>query len=145
PSRRQHTRLQANWSSDVCSSDLDAPDAAVDVRAYREPGDGWKPSREIIGKVRFRCQRVETADGPRVVPGVERVNEVHQFLVADNALKTGLRVVARLVEIDRRANQLRAAEHCEPGLHERQREAVALRFVELTDDEPLASVVLDMR
>ena len=115
------------------------------MRAHREPGDGWKPSREIIGKVRFRCQRVETADGPRVVPGVERVNEVHQFLVADNALKTGLRVVSRLVEIDRRANQLRAAEHCEPGLHERQREAVALRFVELADDEPLASVVLDMR
>src|SRR5580698_11161413 len=28
-SRRRHTRLTCDWSSDVCSSDLLAPDAAV--------------------------------------------------------------------------------------------------------------------
>src|SRR5256885_9920953 len=28
-SRRRHTRLQGDWSSDVCSSDLDAIDHAV--------------------------------------------------------------------------------------------------------------------
>src|SRR5256885_11214521 len=28
-SRRRHTRLQGDWSSDVCSSDLEQPDAGV--------------------------------------------------------------------------------------------------------------------
>src|SRR5205807_5772621 len=31
-SRRRHTRLQGDWSSDVCSSDLPALDAIVTVR-----------------------------------------------------------------------------------------------------------------
>src|SRR6266446_8012889 len=31
-SRRRHTRLQGDWSSDVCSSDLRAPPRAPDAR-----------------------------------------------------------------------------------------------------------------
>src|SRR6266446_10023978 len=33
-SRRRHTRLQGNWSSDVCSSDLEGPGANGNIRAY---------------------------------------------------------------------------------------------------------------
>src|SRR5256885_12987291 len=34
-SRRRHTRLQGDWSSDVCSSDLGSPTAQRDVVATR--------------------------------------------------------------------------------------------------------------
>src|SRR2546426_6588826 len=37
-SRRRHTRLQGDWSSDVCSSDLGGP------RSHAEPG----PDREVV-------------------------------------------------------------------------------------------------
>src|SRR2546426_12159479 len=33
-SRRRHTRLQGDWSSDVCSSDLQDPQVSVFVREY---------------------------------------------------------------------------------------------------------------
>src|SRR5688572_6067213 len=32
-SRRRHTRFDCDWSSDVCSSDLEAKNAGIDVRA----------------------------------------------------------------------------------------------------------------
>src|SRR5256885_9060273 len=39
-SRRRHTRLQGDWSSDVCSSDLDQPDivdlAVEDLRKWEQ-------------------------------------------------------------------------------------------------------------
>src|SRR5256885_2960070 len=46
-SRRRHTRLQGDWSSDVCSSDLadrgdpDAGEARRRHHARRHRGDGW--------------------------------------------------------------------------------------------------------
>src|ERR1022692_4971520 len=43
-SRRRHTRLQGDWSSDVCSSDLI---------------DGW-PSHFAIGILQFRAYKIET-------------------------------------------------------------------------------------
>src|SRR2546426_5559564 len=39
-SRRRHTRLQGDWSSDVCSSDL-PKDAADKYRRARDVLDGW--------------------------------------------------------------------------------------------------------
>src|SRR2546426_8707752 len=42
-SRRRHTRLQGDWSSDVCSSDLDAsgnPVSGVAVTFAASPGSG---------------------------------------------------------------------------------------------------------
>src|SRR3989454_3013105 len=41
-SRRRHTRLQGDWSSDVCSSDLDRDDdvAAVESRPQQRRHDG---------------------------------------------------------------------------------------------------------
>src|SRR6266850_8271100 len=56
-SRRRHTRLQGDWSSDVCSSDLDAGRAAGDMRDKRllvdqqavnpvsETREFWRPLR----------------------------------------------------------------------------------------------------
>src|SRR5205807_2957054 len=41
-SRRRHTRLQGDWSSDVCSSDLEAVE--LDVRR----GDLWRRPRKIV-------------------------------------------------------------------------------------------------
>src|SRR5256885_8800018 len=38
-SRRRHTRLQGDWSSDVCSSDLDPQSAAVEMDGF-ESNDG---------------------------------------------------------------------------------------------------------
>src|SRR5256885_6092292 len=37
-SRRRHTRLQGDWSSDVCSTDLDQPTAGVlhDRKCFRQ-------------------------------------------------------------------------------------------------------------
>src|ERR1039457_3820572 len=41
-SRRRHTRLQGDWSSDVCSSDLyRALDAAASARLMKASGDSF--------------------------------------------------------------------------------------------------------
>src|SRR2546426_9874999 len=37
-SRRRHTRLQGDWSSDVCSSDLDLADRIANSLAEKRPG-----------------------------------------------------------------------------------------------------------
>src|SRR5688500_11893154 len=49
-SRRRHTRLQGDWSSDVCSSDLDAAHADGTVR----PGHG-RATRRIGPLTPLRC------------------------------------------------------------------------------------------
>src|SRR6266446_199301 len=47
-SRRRHTRLQGDWSSDVCSSDLDEVEVrghAIEVRVNAEsPSDDFMPT-----------------------------------------------------------------------------------------------------
>src|SRR5205807_4937754 len=52
-SRRRHTRLQGDWSSDVCSSDLHAPP----VREFRET-----PGAQFIGG-HLRAEIPESFDG----------------------------------------------------------------------------------
>src|SRR5688500_19166432 len=67
-SRRRHTRLQGDWSSDVCSSDLTA---GIDVLLEREARlpDVHTPERKVfcneIGRASCR-ERVEglVLDGP---------------------------------------------------------------------------------
>src|SRR5256885_6361131 len=39
-SRRRHTRLQVDWSSDVCSSDLAGLEQAADAQALEDIGHG---------------------------------------------------------------------------------------------------------
>src|SRR3989454_6775740 len=69
-SRRRHTRLQGDWSSDVCSSDLE-PAAVAETGAgslvrrngaRRLPGAGGALSRD-------RCGR-PSADARAAAPGV---------------------------------------------------------------------------
>src|SRR5256885_8472184 len=49
-SRRRHTRLQGDWSSDVCSSDLDSCSAATVqmARAEADPVYAWKLHNEDV-------------------------------------------------------------------------------------------------
>src|SRR5256885_13087372 len=47
-SRRRHTRLQGDWSSDVCSSDLDlCGDPHLTPRAF-QAGGGTRPVRHLL-------------------------------------------------------------------------------------------------
>src|SRR3989454_1841854 len=59
-SRRRHTRLQGDWSSDVCSSDLELEGEATDyvgkgltggeivIRPFREAGGGGTTDQQVI-------------------------------------------------------------------------------------------------
>src|SRR2546426_7863800 len=40
-SRRRHTRLQGDWSSDVCSSDLTVASSPSAIASSRTSGAGW--------------------------------------------------------------------------------------------------------
>src|SRR5688500_5756406 len=66
-SRRRHTRLQGDWSSDVCSSDLGLVAAH---RLHRQPGDdeprrGQGPSRAARSARRGLGQRKDRSDRRR--------------------------------------------------------------------------------
>src|SRR3989454_6104796 len=51
-SRRRHTRLQGDWSSDVCSSDLNLVEGVADVdRRLLEMGDVYR----LSGGEKFRA------------------------------------------------------------------------------------------
>src|SRR5256885_13257433 len=62
-SRRRHTRLQGDWSSDVCSSDL----KAMDDRRYRELGGVLQHVLDAIRMVYERGFWLEVVT--LVVPG----------------------------------------------------------------------------
>src|SRR6266850_103104 len=68
-SRRRHTRLQGDWSSDVCSSDLDA------ARPLRIVLDGGADARHM--------------DVDRAVEGFQRfaLDEIHQRLPREHAAR----------------------------------------------------------
>src|SRR5690606_40918690 len=51
-SRRRHTRLSRDWSSDVCSSDLD--DSPNDCfRVYRNPEESFRDHSEFLLRKRY--------------------------------------------------------------------------------------------
>src|SRR5688500_19218549 len=64
-SRRRHTRLQGDWSSDVCSSDLSLPARLVGIeearrdRRSRRETRGSRSEERRVGK-QHREQLVET-------------------------------------------------------------------------------------
>src|SRR5688500_19945153 len=66
-SRRRHTRLQGDWSSDVCSSDL-APARVLarerldHARQLRKEEVDERPRHEQIGRASCR-ERVEVSEG----------------------------------------------------------------------------------
>src|SRR5687768_18190626 len=83
-SRRRHTRCSRDWSSDVCSSDLDGRTvAAMDVLA---PGIG-----EIIGGSQ-REERLEVLDRRMEEMGLDARSEEHT-----SELQSRLHLVCRLL------------------------------------------------
>src|SRR5688500_20250417 len=48
-SRRRHTSLQGDWSSDVCSSDLDATEGQHQAAEARAVEDGGGDPRRVAG------------------------------------------------------------------------------------------------
>src|SRR5256885_17257358 len=59
-SRRRHTRLQGDWSSDVCSSnltDLDADGAGL-IEEQPGPAGDFRGNRTVIAQVRHRVAEV---------------------------------------------------------------------------------------
>src|SRR6266446_8739696 len=82
-SRRRHTRLQGDWSSDVCSSDL----GLVTISAV---GEGGERARDIIagmvqvpevGKVYEGVVKSTTAFGAfiEILPGVEGLLHISEL------------------------------------------------------------------
>src|SRR5713101_8691961 len=71
-SRRRHTRLTCDWSSDVCSSDLEKADAIVAQRLAQ-------PFRGDANDVLYQW---ESSDDYNPSPGLERIRAA---LVAINA------------------------------------------------------------
>src|SRR3989454_7129627 len=49
-SRRRHTRLQGDWSSDVCSSDLNEPGVLHGGLEFRQPGSLLRLGRGAAGR-----------------------------------------------------------------------------------------------
>src|SRR2546426_1316693 len=82
-SRRRHTRLQGDWSSDVCSSDLYADRACAsvlllgeDVAGAADREDATRPLRVVLdGRADAR-----DVDVDRAVEGLERLapDEIHE-------------------------------------------------------------------
>src|SRR2546426_11208283 len=65
-SRRRHTRLQGDWSSDVCSSDLDPPPSPIaEARAPRPPPEPRLQSSPVrdMEELRAREDSVLTSYG----------------------------------------------------------------------------------
>src|SRR2546427_8322393 len=59
-SRRRHTRFDCDWSSDVCSSDLDHAAAAARIAGHRGQ------AQAVVGRDEARGnQRVQQRDGSR--------------------------------------------------------------------------------
>src|SRR5256885_6762116 len=70
-SRRRHTRLQGDWSSDVCSSDLRASRFA---RSSGRPSQEPTPSVSLIaGRVKYRFGPSSTRSSRRVMPSASPI------------------------------------------------------------------------
>src|SRR4051794_41882832 len=82
-SRRRHTRWTGDWSSDVCSSDLDRKGVTgptLSAQSVKEPGANWKIGRAScrerveISVVAVSLKKKNHAE-PAGERGVERHNE----------------------------------------------------------------------
>src|SRR5256885_13458109 len=77
-SRRRHTRLQGDWSSDVCSSDLRRPEPPVvkPAGAVAGPPKTPKSPPELLGPalVRFTCALPPILAAMGVAVGVTRID-----------------------------------------------------------------------
>ena len=62
-SRRRHTRLVRDWSSDVCSSDLHDPETEkevwIDTRSYQERLNYNRTMKERLEKLKKESERIK--------------------------------------------------------------------------------------
>src|SRR5205807_2659807 len=105
-SRRRHTRLQGDWSSDVCSSDLEVIEQAY-LQIWRDAGD-YDPARSsplawmvaIARRLAIDVARgpqppaaegepdiVEEDEGPGTVPRHELTDDLKQLLTCIGRLE----------------------------------------------------------
>src|SRR3989454_6492449 len=82
-SRRRHTRLQGDWSSDVCSSDLTVTALLVDLaRSLARHGLSllavanahWDPAH--LRAIEAAVAEIRRADGARIVRSEEHTSEL---------------------------------------------------------------------
>src|SRR5256885_1777088 len=78
-SRRRHTRLQGDWSSDVCSSDLDSFDAAW-LRSQRAP-------------LVVKASGLAAGKGVVIAPSIEEARTAAQAMFAGQFGEAGREVV----------------------------------------------------
>src|SRR6266566_1190662 len=84
-SRRRHTRLQGDWSSDVCSSDLDGADAE------RDEIDGPEGPRQGVLTARFRlgAEDGDRLGGEQGHPHNLRPSPAHAEPIGTGGISTG--------------------------------------------------------
>src|SRR6267143_1665053 len=71
-SRRRHTRWNCDWSSDVCSSDLDT------VRERGEPGESLDELRQLMDGEEDPAQQEEWRDQEPADQGKTRVRSLRR-------------------------------------------------------------------
>src|ERR1039457_3951649 len=116
-SRRRHTRLQGDWSSDVCSSDLED-----------HTGTDWPCSAQGGG---VYCGKVLNLFGESAMMAVEQVEQVTEQVPADDfqALEDK---IYRTIEMYKAARQAQAAaerdaQRVRQQMQDREEELVTLR------------------
>src|SRR2546430_11438751 len=78
-SRRRHTRFDCDWSSDVCSSDLDAAERELQLSLSVAPVPGaWVERKRFAVALHYR--QVDQALVPEVEQRVVEVAERHSDL-----------------------------------------------------------------
>src|SRR2546429_3757328 len=87
-SRRRHTRCSRDWSSDVCSSDLDSAEQRATVRLYEPNGQPFRDVEEV------QLGRTDPGTGGFVVRAEDLVPGVYELDVIAPPL-SGVSVTAR--------------------------------------------------
>src|SRR5256885_5873360 len=96
-SRRRHTRLQGDWSSDVCSSDLRLLELAVNRERAADEAHGARPGPELVEGAFARGDDLRRVAQTEVVVG----GEDHDLAAPLHLASCGLRpleVVEALVD-----------------------------------------------
>src|SRR3989454_8473176 len=68
-SRRRHTRLQGDWSSDVCSSDLLVPGLSLHEELSLLVGAGLTPLEALTAATRKGAELMHADSLGRIAPG----------------------------------------------------------------------------
>src|SRR5437660_2774149 len=74
-SRRRHTRWPRDWSSDVCSSDLDETEFVIETKTgdlLRNDGEGLTDKQHICGKCRIGSSFVILSRNMRLMTSIGR-------------------------------------------------------------------------